>query len=420
MMGKQEDRSSLQEQLDGLSESLHAVLDIGMSGRDAADAEEQLYEILQTLIDLFKADGAVLHLREGGSLTAFMALGAGEEAAQRFSVPLGQGFEGTIAETRKHLYVQDASTDPLVISPFVKRAGIHSMLGVPLLYGGEAIGVLHVDWRRPHLFSELELEILMVAAERCSSAIAVGRLCELNLDMNRQASMYLDIIEHDIRNLNKVILEDLDTVLSETTLDRYARDTIDGVKRDVRESETIVDNVRILHHTLNEDLPIESMDLDGLIEEAIKEVSWPQAKNVDIRYTPQMGRMVNGSEVLKDVFYTLMNNAIMCSRGDVALDIKVDKVHIDMQPYYTVSIIDNSQGIPDETKNELFTFHLGITQAHGKALPMFLVRLVLDRLGGDIRVESRVPGDYKQGSEFIITLPAIEAQVVPEPEPVYP
>jgi len=93
------------------------------------------------------------------------------------------------------------------------------------------------------------------------------------------------------------------------------RDTIDGVKRDVEESETIVDNVRLLHHTLNEDLPIESMDLDGLIEESIKDVEWPQTKSVNIRYEPQMGRMVNGSAVLKDVFYTLMNNAIMCSRG---------------------------------------------------------------------------------------------------------
>lgn len=420
MMEKQEDRGRLQKQLDSANESLQALLDIGMSGHDASDAEEQLYEILQTLIDLFKADAAVLHIREGDNLTAFMALGNGEEVNERFTVLFGQGFEGRIAETKKHLYVQDAQTDPLVISPYVKRAGIHSILGVPLLYGGEAIGVLHVDWQSTHLFSELELEILQVAAERCSSAIAVGRLCELNLDMSRQSSMYLDIIEHDLKNMNKIMLEDLDTVLSIPGLDRDAKDTIEGVKRDVQESETIVDNVRILHHTLNEDLPVESMDLDGLIEDAIKDVGWPQTKNVDIRYSPQMGRMVNGSAVLKDVFYTLMSNAIMCSRGDVTLDVKVDKVHIDMQPYYTVSIIDNAQEIPDDTKNELFTFHPGISQAHGRALPMFLVKLVLDRLGGDIRVENRVQGDYKQGSEFVITLPAIEVQVVPEPEPVYP
>jgi K+-sensing histidine kinase KdpD len=231
--------------------------------------------------------------------------------------------------------------------------------------------------------------------------------------------MYLDIIEHDVKNLNKVMLEDLDTVLSIPHLDRETKDTIEGVKRDVKESETLIDNVRILHHTLNEALPLETMDLDELIEKAIEEVEWPQTKNVDIRYTPQMGRAINGNALLEDVFYTLMNNAIMCSRGDVAIEIRVDKLHIDMQPYYAVTISDDSQEIPDETKEELFNFHLGITQAHGKALPLFLVRLILDRIDGDIRVESRVPGDYKKGSEFIVTLPAIEATVIPETEPAY-
>lgn len=419
MMGKQEDMSSLQEQLNNVSSSLHAVLDIGMSGLEAKDPEEQLYEIMQTLIDLFKADATVILLREGNNLTAFMGLGAEEDAVERFTVPIGQGFAGKIAETKEHLFVHDAQTDPIVISPYIKRAGIHSMLGVPLLYGGEAIGALHVDWLKTHLFSELELEILRVAAERCASAIAVARMCELNNDLNMQACMYLDIIEHDLENLNKIMLDDLDTVLSIPHLDRDTKDAIEGVMRDVKESETIVDNVRVLHHTLNEELPLETMDLDELIQNAIDEVEWPQTKNVDIRYTPQMGRAVNGNALLKDVFYTLINNAIMCSRGDVTIDINVDKIHIDLQPYYTVSIIDNSQEIPDETKEELFTFHLGITQAHGKALPLFLVKLVLDRMGGDIRVENRVPGDYKKGSEFVITIPAIEAKVIPETEPVY-
>lgn len=419
MMGKQEDMSSLQEQLNNVSSSLHAVLDIGMSGLEAKDPEEQLYEIMQTLIDLFKADATVILLREGNNLTAFMGLGAEEDAVERFTVPIGQGFAGKIAETKEHLFVHDAQTDPIVISPYIKRAGIHSMLGVPLLYGGEAIGALHVDWLKTHLFSELELEILRVAAERCASAIAVARMCELNNDLNMQACMYLDIIEHDLENLNKIMLDDLDTVLSIPHLDRDTKDAIEGVMRDVKESETIVDNVRVLHHTLNEELPLETMDLDELIQNAIDEVEWPQTKNVDIRYTPQMGRAVNGNALLKDVFYTLINNAIMCSRGDVTIDINVDKIHIDLQPYYTVSIIDNSQEIPDETKEELFTFHLGITQAHGKALPLFLVKLVLDRMGGDIRVENRVPEDYKKGSEFVITIPAIEAKVIPETEPVY-
>jgi signal transduction histidine kinase len=419
MMGKQEDRGSLQEQLDEASAMLHAVLDIGMSGQEAKDPEEQLYGIMQTLIDLYKADAAVILVREGNNLAAFMGLGAGEDSMERFTMPIGQGFAGKIAETKKHHFVHDAQTDPIVISPFIKRAGIRSMLGVPLLYGGEAIGVLHVDWQKAHPYSEQELEVLEVAAERCASAIAIARMCEINNDLNMQACMYLDIIEHDVKNLNKVMLEDLETVLSIPHLDRDAKDTVEGVKRDVKESETLVENVRVLHHTLNEALPLETMDLDGLIENAIEAVEWPATKNVEIHYTPQMGRAINGNALLKGVFYTLLNNAIMCSRGDVAIDISVDKIHVDMQPYYTVAITDDSQAIPEETRADLFTFHLGITHAYGKALPLFLVRLILDRMGGDVRVESRVPGDYKKGSEFIITLPAIEASVIPETEPSY-
>lgn len=418
-MGKQEDRSSLQEQLNSASNSLHAVLDIGMSGAAAKDPEEQLYGILRTLIDLMKADAAVLLLREGNSLTAFLGLGVEEGTIEHFTLQLGQGFAGTIAETKAPRYVEDARTDPLVISPHIKKAGIRSMLGVPLLYGGEAIGVLHLDWLRPHLFSELELEILKVAADRSASAIAIARMCELNTDLNQQACMYLDIIEHDLQNLNKVMLEDLDTVLSIPKLDREARDTIQGVMRDVKESETLIENVRVLHHTLNEDLPIETLDLDGLLEDALREVELPQDRKVDIRYAPQMGRAVNGSILLKNVFYTLINNAIMCSRGDVSVDIHVDKVELDLQPYYAVSIIDNTQGIPDDVKEDLFTFHLGITQAYGKALPMFLSRLIVERIGGEIRVASRVPDDFRKGTEFVITLPAIEASVIPETEPAY-
>jgi signal transduction histidine kinase len=190
--------------------------------------------------------------------------------------------------------------------------------------------------------------------------------------------------------------------------------------RDVKESKTLINNVRKLHRTLSNDLPIETMDLDGVIKYALNEVQWPETKEVDIRYSPQMGRAINGTEILKDVFYTLVNNAVSCSRGPVAIDLGVDKIHVQEQPYYMVTVSDNSQQIPDEVKSELFMFHQGLTQSYGKALPMFLVKLIVDRMGGDIRVEDRVPGDYKQGSEFIITLPAIEGPVIPEPEPSYP
>jgi signal transduction histidine kinase len=411
MMGKQEDRGVKPDNKD---EAFQALLDIGLSAQDARDAEEQLYGILQTLMGLFKADSAELLLREGNELAVFMSPGVEEDASNRFTLNVGQGYAGKIAETKAYLYVRDAQTDPVVISPYIKNAGIRSMLGVPIVYGGEAIGVLHLDWLRTHLFSELELQLLKVAAERCASAIAVARMGELNEELNKQSDIYLDIIERDIMGLNMAMLQDLDTVLSIPDLDEEAKDTLEGVKHNMKESETIVDNVRILHHTLSEDLPLETMDLDELLEDAIKEVKWPETKNVEIHYSSQLGRAVNSTLLLKEVFFTLIYNAVMCSREDVTITINVDKMQIDDSPYYAISIIDDAQQIPDDIKDDLFTFNLGVTQAHGKALPMFLVRLVLDRMGGDIRVENRVRGDYRKGTEFVITLPAIEGKAIPE------
>lgn len=419
MLGQQEDRS-LQERLDSANKLLEMVLAIGMSALDAKDAEEQLYEILQVLIDLMNADAAVILLREGNELSPFISLGVEEGAVDNFTTFVGQGFAGKIVETKKHLHVQNAQEDPIVINPYIKRAGIRSMLGVPLLYGGEAIGVLHVDWLKTHLLSVRETEALKVAGERCASAVAIARMCEVNYDLNKQTGLYFDIIEHDLDNLNKVMLDDLDTVLSIPGLDTEAKETVEGVMEDVKESLTIVDNVRKLHGVLNEELSVETMDLDDIVKGALKEVEWPEGKQVDIHYSPGTGRAVNGTELLKDVFYTLFNNAIMCSRGPVAIDIGVDKVHIDTEPYYMVTVADNAQEIPDDVKPELFAYHPGITQTYGKALPLFLARLVVDSIGGDMRIEDRVPGDYRQGTEFIVTLPAIEGPVIPETEPTYP
>ncbi len=367
-----------------------------------------------------KADGATIFMREDNTLTALMNLGVGEDTLENYTSYVGEGFEGKIVETKEHLFVQNAQEDPVVVNPYVARTGIHSMLGVPLLYGGEAIGVLRVDWLKEHLFSELELELLTVAGERCASAIAIAKMCEVNMELNKQTNMYFEIIEHDFNDLNTIMLSDLETVLSVPGLDADAKDTIEGVMADVNESVTVVGNVRKLHQTLNQELPIETMDLDEILTGALDEAIGSDPEKAWVHYSPETGRAVNGNELLKEVFYTLISNAVNCSRGPVTLDVNVEKVILDMQPYYTVSVVDNSQAIPDDVKPEVFTYHMGLTHSYGKVLPLFLVKLIIDRMDGDIKVEDRVPGDYKQGSEFIVTLPAIEGSVIPETEPTYP
>ncbi len=75
--------------------------------------------------------------------------------------------------------------------------------------------------------------------------------------------------------------------------------------------------------------------------------------------------------------------------------------------YYRVTVEDNGPGIPDELKNRLFMrFQGDQAKAIGKGLGLYLVRTLVHDFRGTIRVEDRVPGDYKKGAKFVVLLPA--------------
>jgi signal transduction histidine kinase len=72
-----------------------------------------------------------------------------------------------------------------------------------------------------------------------------------------------------------------------------------------------------------------------------------------------------------------------------------------------IVIEDTGPDIPDEQKPGIFE-RAGREQAKltGKGLGLYLVKTLVDDFRGRVWVEDRVPGDYKQGSRFVIMLPA--------------
>ena len=68
---------------------------------------------------------------------------------------------------------------------------------------------------------------------------------------------------------------------------------------------------------------------------------------------------------------------------------------------------DNGIGISDYRKNNIF--ERGSRKRYkskGMGLGLSLVRKIIDTYNGDIWVEDRVKGDYKQGSNFVVLIPS--------------
>jgi PAS domain-containing protein len=145
----------------------------------SANVEEMLARLLQVFLDTTApVDIVVLLLREGDHLRVRAAAGVDADLRGR-SLRMGEGFAGTIATERRPMAIRDAGTDPIVVDPWFRQAGVKAVYGVPLLEGGEVIGVAHMGSRSASEFSYEQQVLFRAMASRAtllmSHALTVAR-----------------------------------------------------------------------------------------------------------------------------------------------------------------------------------------------------------------------------------------------------
>src|SRR4051794_6713040 len=159
--------------------ALEALLSVSDAALAHLSLDDLLAELLERMTAILHADtAAFLMLDEAaGELVATAAKGIEEEVEQGVRIPLGRGFAGRIAAQRRAIILPDVDHAD-VFNPILRRRGIRSLLGVPLLVEDEVLGVLHVGTLTPRLFTEQDRDLLQLAADRAAVAIQHARLFE--------------------------------------------------------------------------------------------------------------------------------------------------------------------------------------------------------------------------------------------------
>jgi anti-sigma regulatory factor (Ser/Thr protein kinase) len=160
----------------GMLEALQRVTDAALA---YLPAEELLTELLERITAILHVDTAAILLIEpnGEMLRARAAKGIEEEVEQGVRIPVGRGFAGRVAASRTAVMIEDVDHAD-ILNPILRQKGIRSLLGVPLLVTGRVLGVLHVGSLTPRIFSDVERELLQLAADRCAIAIEHAQLFE--------------------------------------------------------------------------------------------------------------------------------------------------------------------------------------------------------------------------------------------------
>jgi len=223
-----------------------------------------------------------------------------------------------------------------------------------------------------------------------------------------QAEMYIDLISHDINNMNQVSIGYLELALGMPDIGDTARQYLSRSLGELNDSSELILAISKVRRSKSEAMRLEPVDLGKMLSEVRAQYMHVPGKDVTINFTPASGYMVMANELLKDVFYNLIGNAIKHSGKQVAINIKLDTSMEQGRGFYRVAIEDNGPGISDDLKNTIFKrYKRGKTKAKGIGLGLYLVKTLVRGFNGIVRVEDRIPGDYSKGARFVVLLPLL-------------
>jgi len=167
---------------------LQTVTDAALaySGPDAAG------QLLDSIRALVSADTCAILLldEERHELVAYAAAGIEEELDPPFHIPVGKGFAGRVAADLRPVVLSDVEHAD-VLNPLIRRKGIASLVGVPLVFDGRPIGVLHVGTLRQREFAREEVDLLQLAADRVAIAVSHAQA----FDSERAARLRIENVQ---------------------------------------------------------------------------------------------------------------------------------------------------------------------------------------------------------------------------------
>ncbi|WOX56306.1 MULTISPECIES: HAMP domain-containing sensor histidine kinase [unclassified Methanoculleus] len=212
-------------------------------------------------------------------------------------------------------------------------------------------------------------------------------------ESNQAATLFLDIMVHDINNANTIAIGYTRLLVDALTGERQemAKKMLSRLER----GSGIIGSVATLQRARESRAALTRVDLDRVIRTQMED-----HPAVRIRYE---GRPVTvlADDLLSEVFANLFGNAVKFGGPEVEITVRVEE----RGEGVLVSVEDTGPGIADAVKASLFgRFRKGEGALAGAGLGLYICRMLVERYGGTIRVDDRVPGSPELGTVIRFSL----------------
>ena len=291
-------------------------------------------------------------------------------------------------------YIERQSDLNSIEASILEDLGVSALACIPLIAESVVVGAVYAGSGEKASFSREERTLLETIGKEIGSGILKGMLHKKLEAANREANLYLDIMTHDIKNAENVSSLYADLLLD--TLEGEAARYAGKIRSSINKSAEIIGNVTTIRRIHHDPPDLGPVDLDAVIQGEV--AAFP---DVAIRVGISR-RQVWGDDLLSEVFANIIRNAAKFGGPGVRIAVKVEEYDGES---VLVSVEDTGPGIPDGMKESIFhRFERGWAEGCGDGLGLFIVRTLIERYGGTIRVEDRVEGRPDLGAAFRFTL----------------
>jgi hypothetical protein len=369
--------------------------------------------MLGRIQELLSADAAAILLvtEDGKYLAGRIAIGVEEEG--RVRMPMGRGVAGRIATSRAPLIVDDLSKVEAVSS--ILSENVRSLVGAPLMIADRVIGVIHADTLEPHTFTQDDVTLLQLAADRVAPAIEHARLYEAEQRArmeaeaaNRMKDEFLATISHELRSPLHSILGWVTLLRGGTLGEQATARALQTVERSARAQNRIISDLLDVSKIINGQLHLNVHTLEPapIIEagvEGVRPAADAKRIRIQMMLDPNAGPIVGDSDRLQQIVWNLVSNAIKFTATGGLVQVRLERVDSEVE----ITVSDTGAGINPEFLPFVFdrfrqADSSSTRRASGLGLGLAIVRHLVELHGGTVRAESEGVG---KGTSFVVKLP---------------
>jgi len=424
-----EERKQAEVALQQRNHQLLLLNQLGQAFSAMLDTQRIAKEIPKAIAELMGAEGASLWLwdeeQEGWLICrAFFHPALGPSSLLGVRVPPGQGIVGWVGQSGESVIVPSVMDDPRFLDSVDKQTGFRtqSLLAVPLHVHYAVVGVIEVVNKLTGDFEPDDVTLIETLAN--SAAIAIDNA--ILLDARRQLAAELKARNAELDAFAHTVAHDLKSSLNSIVgfaslvLEKHSqmspeqrRQSIQSVVRGGQKMARVVDDLLLLANVhkagLVERKPLNMAEVIAQVQERLAfmlqeyqaelilpKADWPVA----LGYAPWV----------EEVWLNYLSNALKYGGQPSQVELGATQ-QADGQACFWVR--DNGPGVAPDDQPKLFTPFTRLAQEHseGHGLGLSIVQRIVEKLGGEVGVESE--GVVGQGSLFYFTLPlANETDVV--------